>query len=203
MSLLFILAGYLFGSLPSGYLLVRWKEKKDIRSLGSRSTGATNVLRAAGWAAALPVLAVDAAKGFLPVVLGARWFPEQPLVPLAASLAAIAGHCYPVMLRFRGGKGVASSLGAFAGMGVGPGLLCLAVFASVIALTRYVSLGSLLAVSSFPLFRLALGARDGPWTWAWWGAILAVVVLRHKDNLGRLLRGEERKLGRTDRERRS
>lgn len=196
MIVLFCLAGYLFGSLPTGYLFVRWRKRKDIRTLGSRSTGATNVWRAAGWAAALPVLLIDFSKGFLPVVLGLHWFPEQPVAALAASWAAVAGHCFPVFLRFRGGKGVAASLGAAAGMGWISFLFGLSVFVVVIASTRFVSLGSLASLSLIPLFRLALGLRDGALTWIWWGAILAVVVFRHRENILRLLSGTERKFGR-------
>jgi len=196
MIILFCLAGYIFGSLPTGYLLVRWRERKDIRTLGSRSTGATNVLRAAGWSAAVPVLVVDFAKGLLPVVLGRLWFPENAVAPLAASLAAVAGHCFSLFLGFRGGKGVAVSMGSAAGMGWVPFLFCLAVFAVVIALTRFVSLGSLVALSLYPFLRLALGHRDGIPTWAWWGAVLAVVVFRHRENLLRIMSGTERKFGR-------
>ncbi|OGD30372.1 MAG: acyl-phosphate glycerol 3-phosphate acyltransferase [Candidatus Aminicenantes bacterium RBG_13_63_10] len=196
MSILFCLAAYLYGALPFGYLLVRFKKKQDIRGMGSRSTGATNVLRTAGWAAALPVVFADLSKGFLPLILGRHWFPEQPLIPMTASLAAVLGHCYPVTLRFRGGKGVAASLGAFLALGLIPFLLSLAVFVAAIALTRFVSLGSLLAVALFPFLRLALSASDGILTWAWWGAILIIVVIRHKENIRGLSLGQERRLGR-------
>ena len=196
MTILFCLAAYIFGSLPTGYLFVRWRARKDIRTLGSRSTGATNVLRAAGWSAAVPVMVVDFAKGALPVVLGRLWFPENAVVPLAASLAAVGGHCFSFFLRFRGGKGVAASMGAAAGLGWIPFLICLATFAAVIALTRFVSLGSLAALSLYPFFRLALGLRDGILTWAWWIAILVVVVFRHRENILRIVSGTERKFGR-------
>jgi glycerol-3-phosphate acyltransferase PlsY len=197
MSALFCLAAYLLGGLPSGYLLVRWRQRKDVRSMGSGSTGATNVLRAAGWAAAAAVAAADIAKGVLPVVLGRRLFPNAPLVPLAASLAAVLGHCYSPYLRFRGGKGVAVSLGAFAALAPVPALISSAAFAAAVGLTRFVSLGSLLAVALFPVFNLAVGVRPGLLTWMWWGAVLAVVVVRHEGNIRRLLSGNERKLGRT------
>ena len=146
MKILFCLGCYLLGAFPTGYVLYRLTEKKDIRRFGSGSTGATNVLRTKGLALALPVIVVDLAKGFLPVFLGSRWFPGHAWVPLAGAFLAVMGHCYPVFIRFRGGKGVASSLGAMAGLGLGPFLLSLAVFCGVVALSRYVSLGSILAV---------------------------------------------------------
>ena len=200
MNALFCLACYLFGALPIGYLVVRWREKRDIRDIGSRSTGAANVLRTAGWALALPVLLVDVSKGLLPVLLGRHVFPGQPLMPLLGSLAAVLGHCYPVTLRFRGGKGVAAAMGAFAGLGFHASLLSLAVFLCVILLTRFVSLGSLLAAVSYPFFRLALGTAPDTLLWAWWAALLAVIVIRHWGNIRRLLAGQERKFGRRARE---
>jgi len=194
MKVLFCLGCYLLGSFPTGYVLYRLTEKKDIRRFGSGSTGATNVLRAKGLALALPVVVVDLAKGFLPVFLGSRWFPGQPWLPLAGAFVAVVGHCYPVFLRLRGGKGVAASLGAMAGLGLGPFLLSLAVFCGVIALSRFVSLGSLLAVLLYGPFRMILG-QSGAWGWIWWAAIFLLVLLRHRDNIGRLISGRERRLG--------
>jgi len=194
MNILFLAGCYLLGAFPTGYILYRLIEKKDIRSYGSGSTGATNVLRTRGLALALPVMAIDLAKGFLPVFLGSRWFPHQPWVPLAGAFLAVVGHCYPVFIRFRGGKGVATSLGAMAGLGLWPFVLSLAVFLGAIILTRYVSLGSILAVLLYGPFRLALG-QSSFWTWMWWGAVFLLIVLRHRANIGRLISGRERRLG--------
>ncbi len=114
MKYLFIVAAYLFGSIPTGYLLVRWTGRKDVRDFGSRSTGATNVLRVGGWKSALPVAVFDVLKGFLPVFLALRLF-DEPRLAAVCGLAAVVGHCYPFAIGFRGGKGVATALGAFAG----------------------------------------------------------------------------------------
>jgi len=194
MKILFCLGCYLLGAFPTGYVLFRLSEKKDIRNYGSRSTGATNVFRTKGLALALPVIVVDLAKGFLPIFLGNRWFPAQPWLPLAGAFLAVVGHCYPVTIRFRGGKGVASTMGAMAGLGLVPFLLSLVLFFGVIALTRYVSLGSLLAVLSYGPLRLVAG-RSSTWSWAWWAAILLLIVLRHRANIRRLITGQERRLG--------
>jgi len=194
MNMLFCLGCYLLGSFPTGYVLYRLTEKKDIRLTGSGSTGATNVLRTKGLALALPVIVVDLAKGFLPVWLGSRWFPGQAWVPLAGAFLAVVGHCYPVFIRFRGGKGVASSLGAMAGLGLGPFLLSLAVFCGVIALSRFVSLGSLLAVLLYGPFRTVLG-QNNAWGWVWWAATFLLILFRHRDNVHRLISGQERRLG--------
>jgi glycerol-3-phosphate acyltransferase PlsY len=195
MNILFCLGCYLLGAFPTGYVLFRLSQKKDIRSYGSGSTGATNVFRTKGLALALPVIVVDLAKGFFPVFLGCRWFPGRPWVPLAGAFLAVVGHCYPVFIRFRGGKGVATSLGAMAGFGLTPFLFSLGLFCVVIALTRYVSLGSLLAVLFYGPFRLAVG-RPSTWSWVWWAAVLLLIVVRHRANIRRLISGEERRLGR-------
>lgn len=195
MRILFWLACYLVGAFPTGYILFKLTEKKDIRSYGSRSTGGTNVFRTKGLALALPVVILDAAKGFLAVFFGSRWFPGQPWVPLAGAFLAVVGHCFPVYIGFRGGKGIAATMGAFLGLGLVPFLVSLAVFVGVIALTRYVSLGSLLAVLLYPLSRLALGQR-GAWVLIWWAATLFLIVLRHWGNIQRLRAGQERRLGR-------
>ncbi|HEX9902388.1 MAG TPA: glycerol-3-phosphate 1-O-acyltransferase PlsY [Acidobacteriota bacterium] len=194
MKILFCLGCYLLGAFPTGFILFHLSDKKDIRNYGSRSTGATNVFRTKGLPLALPVIVVDLAKGFFPVFLGSRWFPAQPWVPLAGAFLAVVGRCYPIFIRFRGGKGVAATMGAMAGLGLVPFLLSLALFCGVIALTRYVSLGSLLAVLFYGPLRLAAG-QSSTWPWVWWVAILLLIVLRHWANIRRLLSGQERRLG--------
>ncbi len=192
MKALFAVLSYLLGAVPTGYLVFKLTERKDIRKFGSRNTGATNVMRLKGWKLAVPVVAADVLKGFLPAFLAFRLFGD-PRLALIASFLAVVGHCYPVYIRFRGGKGVATTVGAAAALAFGPLLISLAVFLVVISLTRYVSLGSVLAVISFPVFVRVFGG--GMETVSWGGAIMALVVLKHRDNIGRLLAGRERKLG--------
>ena len=192
MKILFSLLAYLVGAVPTGYLIFLLSEGKDIRKFGSRSTGATNVLRLKGWRYAVPVLLFDLLKGFLPVFLAQILFHDLLITYICAFLVVL-GHCFPVYIKFRGGKGVATTLGAF--LAISP-LTCaagLVFFLAVILLTRYVSLGSLLATLSLvPASVLIIGGRDV--------LILAigvflVVALRHMGNIRRLIKGEERKLG--------
>ena len=131
MKYLFILAAYLFGSIPTGYLLVRWTGRKDVRDFGSHSTGATNVLRVGGWKSALPVAVFDILKGFLPVFLALRLF-DEPRLAAVCGFAAVVGHCYPFAIGFRGGKGVATALGAFLAIAWLPCLACLGLFLVVV-----------------------------------------------------------------------
>jgi len=192
MKIVFALASYLFGSIPTGYLLVRLSGRKDVRSFGSGSTGATNVLRVGGWKTALPVALFDVLKGFLPVFLASRWFGDPVFAALCGLLAA-AGHCFPFAIGFRGGKGVSTSLGAFAAIAWAPCLGSLGLYFIVIGLTRYVSLGSILASLVFPAIYLAAGGRPAVAAVAL--ALAALVVFQHRGNIGRLVHGTERKLG--------
>ena len=185
-------ASYLLGSIPTGYMLVRLTGRKDVREFGSRSTGATNVLRVGGWKTALPVAVVDVLKGFLPVLLALR-LTADPAFAAACGLLAVVGHCFPVWIGFRGGKGVATSLGAYAAIAPAACLASLGLFLVVVGLTRYVSLGSILASLAFPAIALA---RGGPVAVAAVGlAVAALIVFQHRANIGRLLAGRERKLG--------
>jgi glycerol-3-phosphate acyltransferase PlsY len=192
MKYLFLLAAYLLGSIPTGYLIFRLKEKKDIRGFGSQNIGATNVLRVTGWRLALPVAVADILKGAVPVYLSLKLFPE-PWVAYGAGLAAIVGHCYPVFIGFRGGKGVATSIGVYSVLALMPLFFIVAVFIGVIALTRYVSLGSLSAAFSFPLLVLILNGEPG--TALLGAAVFMLIAFRHRQNIERLIRGTERKLG--------
>ncbi len=192
MKALFLLAAYFLGALPSGYLFFRWSEKKDIRDFGSGATGATNVLRLKGWRYALPVAIFDVLKAAVPVWLARRFFDDQR-VAFAAALLVVLGHCFPVFIRFRGGKGVSTAMGAYAVLDPLSCLVCLLVFVGVIAWSRYVSLGSLLATLFFPGVALILG-RDGELV-LFGLAVFILIVIRHKENIRRLLRGEERKFG--------
>jgi glycerol-3-phosphate acyltransferase PlsY len=192
MRIVLVIASYLVGSIPTGYLLVRLAGHKDVRDLGSGSTGATNVLRVKGWKMALPVAAFDILKGFLPAFLVLKWTDDLAFAALCG-LAAVVGHCYPFSIGFRGGKGVATSLGAFAAIALWPCLASVGIFLIAVGLTGYVSLGSILGSVAFPFVVLATGGPMG--VFAVGLAIAAVVVLRHAGTIVRLVGGQERKLG--------
>jgi len=203
---IYILACFFIGSVPFGLLLFRAAKKGDVREVGSGNIGATNVARAGGKTLGCATLFLDASKGFFPVAiamyLGNRLFgaPINDLRIMAslAALAAIAGHMFTPWLGFRGGKGVATALGAalaFKAASVWPALI---VFALVVAITRYVSLGSILGALSVPLFWLyrmhAAPRLDLPYIFAIWTAIALLVTFRHHANIKRLLKGVEHKL---------
>ncbi|MFQ6039113.1 MAG: glycerol-3-phosphate 1-O-acyltransferase PlsY [Candidatus Aminicenantales bacterium] len=192
MKVLFAVLSYLIGSFPTGYLLVYLTDRKDIRHFGSHSTGATNVLRVKGWGHAIPVLLGDVLKGFLPVFLALRFIPDRPWAYLCGFLAVV-GHCFPVFLKFRGGKGVATSVGVY--LAVAPALLgiAVAVFGVLVLWTRYVSAGSLLAMLSLPV-SIALFRGDAEKILLAAGLFL-LVTLRHRENIQRLIKGQERRLG--------
>jgi len=192
MKILFALASYLVGSFPTGYVLFRITEKKDVRAFGSGATGATNILRLKGWAQALPVAFIDILKGFLPAFLALRIFGDHQLAALSAGLAVL-GHCFPLYIGFKGGKGVATAGGAMFALALKPSLASLGVFVVSIALTRYVSLGSILGVVTFPLFVFLFQGSTELVLLSL--PILFVILIRHRDNLKRLLQGRERKIG--------
>lgn len=192
MKIIFAILSYLFGSIPTGYIFFFISEKKDIRNFGSQSTGATNLFRLKGWKLALPVLLIDFLKGFLPVFLALKFFQDKPFA-LFCGLLAILGHCFPVYIKFKGGKGVATTFGAYAILAFKPFLLSLAIFLIVSGASRYVSLGSLLATLSYPLFIFLF---KGEVEIAYLSfALFFLIVLMHRGNIERLAKGKERKLG--------
>jgi glycerol-3-phosphate acyltransferase PlsY len=185
---LLVAGAYLLGSIPFGILIARAK-RIDLRKVGSGNIGATNVARALGKGWAVVVLAADAAKGFLPVWLGRR-LELSPTIVAIAGLAAIVGHMFTLFLRGRGGKGVATSLGVALALSPVAALIGLGVYAVLFAATRLSSLGSLLGVWTFTLTFIF---RSAP-PFAYVGLALcgaALVTLRHRENIGRLVRGEE------------
>lgn len=194
--MLVVIAAYAIGSIPFGYLIVRLSAGADVRQTGSGGTGATNVSRRAGKAAGVLTLLLDAAKGAIAVLIAA-WWSEGWVVALAA-LAVIVGHIFPVWLGFRGGKGMATAVGVF--FVLAPfALLCAGiVFAAVVLLTRYVSLASLSAAASIPLFlwlqKLLIQPRaeiKAPLTAAVVTALL--IIFAHRGNIARLVNGTEPK----------
>ncbi|HUX67069.1 MAG TPA: glycerol-3-phosphate 1-O-acyltransferase PlsY [Terriglobales bacterium] len=187
---------FLLGSIPFGYLVYRLRTGGDIRQIGSGNIGATNVLRASGKTLGILTLLLDAAKGWLAVWLALRWAPGASGLLAAVLLLAILGHLYSPWLRFRGGKGVATALGAFLALAPWPLLGALAVFALVLALWRYVSLASIAACLALPLLLFVPGPPAlAPGVKLAAVATAALIILRHRPNLARLRAGTEHKLG--------
>ena len=203
-----VVVSYLLGSIPFGYLLVRIFRGEDVRQTGSGNIGATNVARTGSKRLAIATLLLDALKGYVAVAHVfhfaqhhpdhlPQWGPHSVYVLAAlAGLCAIVGHMFPVWLRFKGGKGVATAVGAFLGIAPAAVLVSLAVFVAVVAVTRYVSLGSVIGAAIFPVA-------------AWWlnpetrstavilliAASSLLIIIRHKDNIRRLLAGNENRFG--------
>jgi glycerol-3-phosphate acyltransferase PlsY len=192
-----IVFGYLLGSVPFGLLLGKLCGV-DVRKYGSGKTGATNVFRVLGAKAGIPAFIADVGKGAVPVLI-AR-FTLGPGGEVAAALAAVVGHNWPVYLRFRGGRGAATSLGGLAAMSWPISLLApvsLAVFAIVVALSRYVSLGSMTAALSVLVLMIPLVALNRiELIYLIYGVLApGLIVFQHRDNIARLVAGTERKVG--------
>jgi glycerol-3-phosphate acyltransferase PlsY len=192
-ALLVIAAAYLIGSIPFSFLVARGFGVKDVRRVGSGNVGATNVLRSAGRPAGAVALALDVAKGTLAVALAHRLFPGRPALPALAAFLVVLGHVYPVWLGMRGGKGVATGLGAFAVLEPAAALLALPVFLLTVASTRFASLGSVLGAASLAGLVLVFRGLDAVAIAA--AVTAALIVFRHRANLRRILEGSERRLG--------
>jgi glycerol-3-phosphate acyltransferase PlsY len=181
-----ILIGYAVGSLPIGYLVAQSARGVDLRRVGSGNVGTANVYRTAGLAVAMAVMIADVGKGVAAILLAGS-------NPAAAGVAAVVGHIYPVWLRFRGGKGVATASGVFAVLAPVPTLLAAATFAIVVARTRFVSLGSVAATIVLPIAQWltpGVGAIDAAAT-----TVSALILFRHRGNIMRLMARTERALG--------
>jgi acyl phosphate:glycerol-3-phosphate acyltransferase len=187
-TVLLILAGYVLGSMPWGYWLVRLFKGEDIRSQGSGNIGGTNVWRVYGWRLGLPVVLLDTAKGFVPALVATQ--VESHLAGVLAGGAAMLGHWRPMFLRWqRGGKVVATCGGAFLGVAPIVGGIGAGVWIAVFLLFRYASLASIAAALSLPLAAVLL---DEPWPVIVFAAVAALaVVLLHRANIGRLRAGTE------------
>jgi acyl phosphate:glycerol-3-phosphate acyltransferase len=187
-TVLLVVAGYVLGSMPWGYWLVRLVKHEDIRSHGSGNIGATNVWRMYGWRLGLPVAVLDTAKGFVPAVVGTLVVSD--LAGVLAGAAAMLGHWRPLFLKFqRGGKGVATAGGAFLGVAPVVGAIGAAVWIAVFLLFRYASLASMVAAVSLPIVAVLL---DEPWPVVTFAALAAVaVVALHRANIARLRSGTE------------
>ena len=184
---------YLIGSFSFAVILVRLRTGRDIRAEGSGNAGATNVLRAHGKALGLSVAALDIAKGAAAVLL-VRQVTADPRYAAAAGFAVILGHVFPIFYGFRGGKGVATAVGAFLVLTPVATLICVGLFVAVVAITRYVSLGSIIAMVLLPPIAGGIFHAPGPVVVAAAGTAI-LVILKHRENLKRLVSRTERKLG--------
>jgi glycerol-3-phosphate acyltransferase PlsY len=201
---LIAIAAYLLGSIPTGYLLVRLFRQQDIRSIGSGNIGATNVLRSGGKGLGAATFLLDMLKGcsavWLGGFLGALLLPTGPntmrSAQAVAALCAVLGHMFPVWLRFRGGKGVATGFGVFLVAAPWAALAAISVFAIVLLLSRYVSLASILGAASFPVFAwfMVTGPRP-PFYVAVQCAVALLIIVKHHQNIRRLLAGTETRFG--------
>ena len=185
-----LVLAYFLGAIPFGYLLVKWKTGSDVRASGSGNIGATNVLRTTGRAAGVATLLLDIGKGYLAVWLAGRLTGSSPLWMSAAALAVMAGHAYPVFLRFRGGKAVASFVGAFLCLTPLALVATLVVFVAVVAWTRYISMGSIIGAATFPLGVWLI--LQPPWP-VWAASLIAAgfIIYKHSSNIQRLRAGTE------------
>ena len=188
--LLAILIAYLLGAIPFGYLLTRFTTGKDVRSHGSGNIGATNVLRAAGRGAAVATLVLDMAKGFAAVWIAGYLTDGSPGWMADAALAVMVGHAFPIFLGFKGGKAVATFIGAFLYLLPIPALAAMIVLVVTVTVTRYISAGSVLAAATFPL---GVWLIQHPTVNELLAALIAaaIVVYRHKANMQRMRAGTE------------
>jgi acyl phosphate:glycerol-3-phosphate acyltransferase len=184
------LLAYIIGGLPFGFWFVKLSSGSDIRTMGSGNIGATNVQRTAGTKAGLIVLTLDILKGFLAVWLAGLMNHRDLTAMALAACAVMVGHCYPLFLRFKGGKAVACFIGAFAMLTLFPLLAVVAVFILTVAFSRFVSLGSVVGALVFPFLVWFIQHPPAPLVYA---AIFAgvLVLYRHRANIGRLLAGTE------------
>ena len=190
---LILLASYLLGSFPSGFLYAKNLKGIDLRSVGSGSTGATNVLRNIGKWPALIVFIIDVSKGFIAVKI-AYFFLADNIFQVLAGLFAITGHIWPIWLKGRGGKAVATGLGMFIALSWKVGLASFGTFLVVISLSKIVSLSSIAAALLLPIYMLIyVGTLNHPFTI--FSFIVAIIVIwKHRSNINRILKGEEPKI---------
>ena len=186
---------YLLGSIPFGYLLVRIFRKQDIRATGSGNIGATNVARSGAKGLGIATLLLDLGKAFAAVKIAQHISPGNYDLAVAAAVAAILGHVFPVWLGFRGGKGVASALGVFFALTWPSALAILGIFLVVFLITRYVSLASIIAAAVFPLFGFYFVPFKTPIVIVGFLFIPLLIIVKHHENIRRLLAGTESRFG--------
>jgi len=190
MPVLALVAAYLIGAIPFGFLLVKWTTGADIRASGSGNIGATNVLRTAGWKTGAATLLFDIAKGYLAVWLAGRLTGDSAVWMSAAALAVMAGHAFPIFLGGKGGKAVASFVGAYLCLTPLPLAATLVVFVVMVAATRHISVGSIVGAGGFPLAVWMISHPPLPVELA---ALVsgAFIIYRHRENIERLRAGNE------------
>ena len=189
-TLLVAAIAYLLGAIPFGYLLVKWTTGADVRTGGSGNIGATNVLRTTGRAAGVATLLLDIGKGYLAVWIAGRLSEHGAVTMSVAALAVMAGHAYPVFLKFKGGKAVASFVGAFLCLTPTALAAVLVVFVIVVAWTRHISMGSIVAAATFPLAVWLIQKPEVTVVLA--GAVAgAFIIYKHSSNVRRLRAGTE------------
>ncbi len=184
---------YLIGSVPFGLIFTRLIAGVDVRTVGSGNIGATNVLRAAGKKAAVLTLLSDCAKGFVPAIV-ANIFSEFPTLGVVCGISAVLGHNYPIFLGFKGGKGVATSLGVMLALTPWIALVCLVVWLASATIWKYSSLAALLAFAAYPGIVFPLLSDNRPLQFLAL-FLFSMIYYRHRDNIKRLLAGSESKIG--------
>ena len=191
-----LVASYLIGSFPTSWLAGRLLRGIDLREHGSRNLGATNVYRVLGWKYAIPVGAIDILKGAIPVWLFGGRASDIPVFPLLCGLAAVVGHVFSLFVGFKGGKGVATAAGVMLGLTPAALGVAVVVWAALVYLTGYVSVGSIAAAAIFPLAVYLLEPPDQP-AMLWLDiAVAAAIVWFHRGNIQRLFKGTENRFGR-------
>jgi acyl phosphate:glycerol-3-phosphate acyltransferase len=197
--ILTLTTAYLLGSIPFGYLLVRFLCQEDVRDTGSGNIGATNVARAGGTTLGIFTLLLDAMKGFIAAFLAMQFAPNTAHGPstlaIAAAVAAVVGHIFPLWLRFRGGKGIATALGVFIALAPLVALASIGIFALIVATTRLVSLGSILAAVAIPFLTLLLVPHRSKELLLGLSFISLLSIVKHHANIVRLLKGTESRFG--------
>lgn len=194
LALAWLPAAYLLGAVPSSYLLARWMGGVDLREVGSRNLGATNLYRVLGWKAAIPAAAFDVAKGTFPVALAARLGVGPSWWPLAVGCCAVLGHVYSPFVDFRGGKGVATAAGVFLALAPAPLGVAAVVWVSLLKLTGYMSVASMAGAMAFAV-SMPLLHPDRP-AFALAGVLVcAFIFFTHRANIRRLVEGTESRFG--------
>ena len=195
-ALAWLVASYLLGAVPTSYIAGRLLRGIDLREHGSKNLGATNLYRVLGWRVAVPVGLFDMGKGLVPVLLFAPHVSTSQTFALVCGLTAMVGHVFSVFVGFKGGKGVATAAGVMLGLTPAALLIALVVWIAVVALTGYVSLGSIVAAAVFPvLVRLVDPPEQPEILWLDMAAAAGIIWL-HRANIARLLRGTENRFGR-------
>ena len=199
MWMLMLAVAYLLGSIPFGYLLVRFFRKEDIRAVGSGNIGATNVVRSGAKGLGVLTLLLDLAKGLVAVSIARHLAPGTPGYPsqlaVMAAVMAVVGHVFPVWLGFRGGKGVATALGVFLGLAWPIALALVGVFLVLVLISRIVSLASILAAALLPVFAMLLLPDRSPVFLAGVIFVALLVIVKHHANIQRLMAGTENRFG--------